>query len=260
MQGVSNWMETTSKQSWAKQPLISHWATYAQWIAIITMTIDHAVKYLISSDDYLWLSDSVGRLAFPLFAGMLVWHWAFNTRDREAYANRVLIIGFTAQIPYMLVFNNLALNVCFTLGLAMYGLNWVAHIKSNERQLLTKKLHYALVFAAALLINSLIEYGAMGLFYIMALGLYFDSWRGLGTTELPQPAQHAANWALISLLTSAMINHSTATNMVSFGATFALLSLPLFSYLIPPTLALPRWLRLGWYPGHIVLIGLFLVT
>src|SRR5699024_2130747 len=216
-------MEKIRDKNMVFRPMISHWATYAQWAAIITMTIDHVVKYLISSDDYLWLSDTAGRVAFPLFAGMLVWHWAFNTRDREAYANRVLIIGIAAQIPYMFVFSRLTLNVCFTLGLAMYALNWVACDKAYWRQRIVRWATYVLIFTAALLVGSRLEYGVIGVFYIMALGLYFNGWRGEGTIDKPKPSQSVATWTIISLLTAAMLNHSDLTNAVSFGVTIALL-------------------------------------
>ena len=77
----------------------SHWTGWGQWIALVTMTLDHLARYLATDAWHLgWVDSSVGRIAFPLFAGMVAWHGLFNTRDPLRYARRVMIIGLLARI------------------------------------------------------------------------------------------------------------------------------------------------------------------
>ncbi|MEQ5802984.1 TraX family protein [Halomonas sp. H10-9-1] len=82
----------------------STWTGWGQWLALITMTVDHLTRYALPDGWELgWAGSSIGRIAFPLFAAMVAWHGLFNTRNPLRYARRILVIGLVAQLPYMLM-------------------------------------------------------------------------------------------------------------------------------------------------------------
>ncbi|WP_239452548.1 TraX family protein [Halomonas sp. S2151] len=113
----------------------SHWTGWGQWIALVTMTLDHLARYLATDAWHLgWVDSSVGRIAFPLFAGMVAWHGLFNTRDPLRYARRVMIIGLLAQLPYQLMPREalFQLNICFTLALGLMAGHWLEQLTRRQ--------------------------------------------------------------------------------------------------------------------------------
>jgi len=230
----------------------SNWLAWAQWLAVITMTMDHFVKFAIDTDDYLWVSDTFGRIAFPLFAGMLAWNWAFNTQNKPRYANRVLWIGLVAQIPYALTINSSVLNVCFTLGLALWSLNLMDRA-SNSSHRTQAALTIAMV-VAPLVAGRWVEYGAIGFWYVIALGLYMRSWNKAFFNP-----NKIAHYGLLSLILGVLINNSNVASTFSMLTTAALLGIPFYHTAlarIKPA-AMPRRLRQAWYPAHIFAILIY---
>jgi hypothetical protein len=90
-----------------------------QIIALITMTVDHIGLYFFSDIDAFRI---VGRLAFPLFAFLLVEGFK-HTRSRKKYFWRIVLAGIVAEFPnYLLaIISNVdySHNVMFTLAFAL---------------------------------------------------------------------------------------------------------------------------------------------
>ncbi|WP_017381358.1 TraX family protein [Paenisporosarcina sp. TG-14] len=85
-----------------------------EWIAIITMLVDH-IGYEFFPSDLTWRT--IGRVAFPVYTFLLV-RGLTLTRSRSTYFKRLVIIAVIAQIPFTLLFETYSLNVIFTL---LYG-------------------------------------------------------------------------------------------------------------------------------------------
>lgn len=73
-----------------------------QWIAIVTMLIDH-IGYLYEQP----LFRAIGRLSMPLYCILFV----MTIRKEQIHAHRLLILAILSQIPYMLYFDCFNLNI-----------------------------------------------------------------------------------------------------------------------------------------------------
>ena len=96
-----------------------------KWLAIITMTIDHIGAFLYPELEFLrW----IGRIAFPLFAYLLVLGLE-NTTNVRNYFIRLLVFGIISQLPYSLVAIDepfQQFNIFFTLA---FGLLFLYYFK-----------------------------------------------------------------------------------------------------------------------------------
>ncbi len=54
----------TSPHAGTLPRLSSHWTGWGQWLALITMTVDHLTRYVLPGDwDLSWAGSSIGRIA-----------------------------------------------------------------------------------------------------------------------------------------------------------------------------------------------------
>ncbi|GAB2782134.1 hypothetical protein GCM10027040_05220 [Halomonas shantousis] len=226
----------------------NHWISWGQWLALITMTAEHIVRWLIPDAGHVeFWAILVGRIAFPLFAGMVAWHACFNTRNPYRYAVRVLLIGLIAQLPYAYVRHAsdlpFQLNVCFTLGISLLAAAVYLGLSSR-----TSRAFYT---GAALLVwfflGQWFEYEQFGLLLVPAFMAAFH-----------YPRQLAALAPLLML--TLVINAHPAYSLVSM-ATAGVLVLIAQDTLRPRMSlpAMPRQLWLAWYPLHFALIALVMV-
>lgn len=77
-------------------------------IAVLAMIIDHTA-YILSGNGLLsgsavYIMRSVGRLAFPVYAFLIV-NGFQNTRDRLAYVSRLSLFAVISQLPFTLAFS-----------------------------------------------------------------------------------------------------------------------------------------------------------
>lgn len=151
-------------------------------IAIAAMLIDHlAIYYFRFLPDFhkplfsighhtvnlLVLMNSIGRLAFPIFAFLLV-EGFLHTRNRKRYGINLLLFALISEIPWNLVHSHHWLypgqNVLFTLLLGFLGLCALEHFSDNRRK-------QAASLIALLLLSLLLraDYGGTGYTFILFL-------------------------------------------------------------------------------------------
>lgn len=83
-----------------------------KWLATVLMVVDH-IGFVIELEPMR----AVGRLSFPLFA----WVFAQNCHRpgiKSKLITRLLIFGAISQVPYILLFGNLQLNIMFSFAAA----------------------------------------------------------------------------------------------------------------------------------------------
>lgn len=132
------------------------------------MTVDHVGVVLYPEYTVLRI---IGRLAFPLFAYLLVLGIR-STRNLRGYFNRLLFFAFVSQVPYALA-NGIEpwvkLNIFFTLALGMIMVYFI------ERS--------SVAFVIPLIVSVIvpIDYGVSGTTTILLLYLLGRDWKiGVG--------------------------------------------------------------------------------
>lgn len=243
-------------------PLSPSWVIWAQWLALASMMVDHIAVYLFpGSTATPWLSDTVGRLAFPLFAGMMAWHVVHYTRSFRRYMWRVLMIGVVAQMLYMgfpayPVYT--FLNVCFTLALGLMLFGCVERLRQPQQQVskagqdIRNKLHAAISVLGIGLASVFVEFGPSGVLLVPAFIFAFRNYGGSGWRSQAS--------ASCLLLVAATLNVSILAMGVTVVSTAAVL-LSAGRVKQRPVIQVPRWLWRVWYPAHFgVLLALVSFT
>ncbi|WP_027965869.1 TraX family protein [Halomonas halocynthiae] len=244
----------------------SNWAGWGQWLALITMTLDHLARYVAPEAwQVSWLGSSVGRIAFPLFAGMVAWHACFNTRDPLRYARRILVIGLVAQLPYMLMPRSsdaLIINICFTLSLGLVGGVWLSKLGQRLRQKRARIWRLGAEVTAAVIVwwlaGSLTEYGHLGLLLIPS---YMVAMQHLHGSDMSRSRITIAALSCVPvLIISGLMNTSLMAKSFTLGtcAVVLLLTAGLHRHIPTVVIPMPRRLWLSWYPGHFAAIALWL--
>ena len=120
-------------------------------IAIFTMSIDHVASHLLRYVDtftvplfsyhhfvFTWyfLFRCIGRLAFPIFAALIV-EGFIHTHDKRSYGRNLLIFAIISEIPWALLhhgFHLLSHNVIFTLFWGFLGLCAIERYADDKRK------------------------------------------------------------------------------------------------------------------------------
>lgn len=143
-------------------------------LALVTMFCDHfAVVFLIPRTDSYMALRTIGRLAFPIYAFLLV-EGFFHTRSVKRYAVRLALFALVSEIPF-----NLALsgrpwywhtqNVYFTLVIGLIMVAAMDHLihRGMRWQAMGAGL---LAVGAAMLLRT--DYDAAGILAIFFFYLY----------------------------------------------------------------------------------------
>lgn len=151
---------------------------HLKWIASISMLVDHlAAGGLVAEGTAFYvLCRAVGRLAFPLFAFLLVQGYQ-HTSNRMRYIRRLFVFAFVSEIPFNLAFYGSWLapshqNIFFTLGLGLGG--YALFDRWNDRSQHGKKI-IALLLPPLLALFSGVDYGTYGIVVIYCLLHFRDA-------------------------------------------------------------------------------------
>ena len=142
-------------------------------LAMALMLCDHLWATIIPGNN--WLT-CIGRLAFPIFAFMLVEGY-FHTRNLKKYALRLLIFALISEIPFNLMyisspFYPLHQNVIWTLLIGLWMIHLNEKAKTGSKPVLASLVRIGTVFLGVLLgIVSFADYNAAGV--LMILVFYF---------------------------------------------------------------------------------------
>ena len=135
-----------------------------KWVAIVTMTVDHIG--LLFFPEYP-IFRIVGRLAFPLFAYLLVLGME-STHNIRAYFTRLLIFALLSQVPFTLVNGTMWWEYVNIYGTLLLGLAMIYLIERSS-----------VFFVVPLALSAVIpvDYGVYGTATILLLYLLRKDWR-----------------------------------------------------------------------------------
>ena len=150
-------------------------------LAMVSMAIDHTTYWLLRGNadfmeplfmvgskhiSYYFLMRSIGRLAFPLFAFLIVEGFV-HTRDRRKYGRNLFLFAVISEVPWALLHHGVHLsghNVIFTLLAGFLGLCVIERYRVQPARLAS-----ILLGMVAVLIVLRPDYGGAGFAFIILL-------------------------------------------------------------------------------------------
>lgn len=200
-----------------------------QWIAMITMLIDHIGAVFFSHIIELRI---IGRIAFPIYA-FAVYIGYKHTRDVQKYIWRLFWIAIISQVPFMAAFNHYSLNVVWTLWSALLVLFVIDKLPS-------RLLGIPIVIGAGWFMEiSQMDYGMYGLLLVL-LFRYFQG-----------PVLVMAHVVLNALY---LLLHHSSVQMYSVLATAGIAVAQY--YQAGFRMKGPRWVWRYFYPAHLAVIAI----
>ncbi|MBS5989524.1 TraX family protein [Anaerococcus hydrogenalis] len=159
-----------------------------KYIAFISMFIDHFNKAIITP--YLnyqqplvaisTIFDIIGRIAFPIFAFMIV-EGFYKTKSRGKYLRNLLIFAIISEIPYdmfqsKVFINNRSQNIMWALALGLLTLIIVDKLKGKIKNKYTWLILSILVVGVNAIIATLLsfDYDYYSIIIIFILYLFYD--------------------------------------------------------------------------------------
>jgi hypothetical protein len=200
-----------------------------QWIAMITMLIDHIGAVFYPQVAELRI---IGRIAFPIYA-FAVYIGYKHTRNVQKYIWRLFWIAVLSQLPFMAAFNHFSLNVVWTLWSALLVLLVLDKLP-------VRMLGIPIVALAGLVMEiTHMDYGMYGLLLVL-LFRYFQG-----------PILVMAHVLLNGLY---IMLYSGSVQMYSVVATAGIAIAQYYNAGF--RLKGPRWIWRYFYPAHLAVIAL----
>jgi hypothetical protein len=217
-------------------------------IAIVTMTIDHIGFFLLNSDTTLYLATRIiGRIAFPLFAFMIV-EGFFHTRDLKSYVKRLLVLGLAVEfilVMFYAVYDINLIIIPYTPGhLVQFNIMWTLLVGLFGVYIINQKNKDLYGFLPLLLLVS----------YFLPFGFY-----GFGLMLIWGWIRHKKISYLFILILSLVymifpLIGEPSIPTSSYIQLFSLLALPFVYFYNSKSSIKYRFLFYWYYPAHAVIL------
>lgn len=223
-----------------------------QWIAMFSMLVDHTTQAFLADSDWMILSSTVGRWAYPIYGALVV--WSTLNHPKAEHLVRLWALALVSQIPYTLALHPeqvhlpwqaLKLNVCVSLAL---GATWLQGIMLMSPGRLVAA---ALLSAPIVVLPMSMDYSWIGL-----------AWMASAALILRTPSGRWQPFALLLYMVSALLiglvgSASTPLLSVLSVSCIALVLLAWLLGLPLPGVAWrpPKMLWRAFYPAHLAIIA-----
>ena len=156
--------------------------TALQWLATVTMTVDHIGVVLMRGSSQYYAFRMIGRTAFPIYAFLLV-QGMIHTKSLKNFALRLAVFALISELPFDLAFYNRPFyfghqNIFFTLLIGVLGICGLMRSQNAPAK-------FGVILAVALLAQLLnTDYGAIGVVLITLFWQLRDARAGTAITML----------------------------------------------------------------------------
>lgn len=158
-----------------KKPIFDLSSSALHVIAMCFMFLDHTWARLLPSQE--WMT-CVGRLAFPIFAFMIV-EGVHHTRDLNRYMKRMLVFALVTEIPFDLMYASTPLypyhqNVLWTFFIALCGIRGMEAVKQKKNRVLTVAASVGIVLGTSLLaLVGMTDYNIVGVLTVYVFYFFY---------------------------------------------------------------------------------------
>lgn len=210
-------------------------------IALITMLIDHTNKavlfqYLLMDNPpaiVVWLSeafDILGRIAFPIFAFLLV-EGFYHTRSKSKYLRNLLVFAVISEIPFNMytsaeLFAAWHQNIFFTLAIGLCVIWGIDALKERKAKWQLPAIGIVILGCLAATLGE-VDYSYQGVLVITLFYLFRDNMLKSLIAFIPLLR---TPWAILGFATTNLYNGER-------GKQF-------------------KWLNYWFYPAHLLILGL----
>lgn len=225
-------------------------------LAMFFMLLDHLWATVVPGNE--WMT-CVGRLAFPIFAFLIVEGY-FHTGNFRKYLLRLLLCAFISEIPFNLmyagrVFYPLHQNVLWTFLLSLLLIRWIE--KKKDASLWSRYLRWAVAMSLGLIVGTLTMVDYYGYGVMMVLVFYFFRGRDWRNRLVQLLGLYWINWEMMGGLVYEF--EALGRTWVLHQQGIAILSLLLiWNYRGRKGCDKPwfRWLCYLFYPAHMLVLAL----
>jgi hypothetical protein len=101
-----------------------------KWLALILMVIDH-IGFVVEAEPMR----IIGRFSFPLFSWVLAQNWKRRepNSSTKPLITRLMLFGIISQIPYVILFNKLNLNILISFALVVITFTQIHKAPGNRK-------------------------------------------------------------------------------------------------------------------------------
>jgi hypothetical protein len=101
-----------------------------KWLALILMVIDH-IGFVVEAEPMR----IIGRFSFPLFSWVLAQNWKRRepNSSTKPLITRLMLFGIISQIPYVILFNKLNLNILISFALVVITFTQIHKAQGNRK-------------------------------------------------------------------------------------------------------------------------------
>lgn len=202
-------------------------------IALVAMTVDHVAR--ISGNEALMPLILVGRLAFPIFGFLMMFHlWQYKCYEK--YLKRLTVFGLLSQIVFT-VFGYTS-NILISFLWPVLTLYLFEKIKQKHIQTVSAYFLKAVILIIGIFVSSFFDYHEFGYLYLLFIYAF------LKYRTFPI--------GLLLGMTALMINGlSIAESLIGFATTMILFAIPLSS---GQRLISGKYTLYIYYPLHLVVL------
>jgi hypothetical protein len=248
-------VQTINEPNIRDQLIQSGWLNFMQWLAVITMTIDHIAKCIGFGVASPWISDSIGRLAFPFFAAICILHMMHMDNFRS-YCFKLLKLAFISQIPYMIIFSQSG----YTFN--PLDMEWNTILILFIGVMVLGGIHYKMPVYVVLGIMPLvildISYDGTGLVVMGTAYLIFKQLSGKGGSPLINLSVIVLATMFTSIISGLHVHMispwvSSLFVLIAFAIMIFTVQLRLYEYPLP-VMRMPQTLWHYFYPVHLAIL------